>query len=115
MLLTPNLDYQLMEHWSPSLSELLSIEAEEKAADTSGEAPPQPAAPKQLRRQFSTDAEVLMQADVLEKCKDLIAGHKQVGRHGQGEGLGLELGLRTREGRGSDASRCLSMPHDDSQ
>jgi len=78
MLLTPNLDYQLMEHWSPSLSELLSIEAEERAADTSGEAPPQPAAPKQLRRQFSADAEVLMQADVLEKCKDLIAGHKQL-------------------------------------
>ena len=26
MLLTPNLDYQLMEHWSPSLAELLKIQ-----------------------------------------------------------------------------------------
>ena len=32
MLLTPSLDYQLMEHWSPSLDELLRIEMEEERA-----------------------------------------------------------------------------------
>ena len=76
MLLTPNLDYQLMEHWSPSLPELLRIEQEEiEAARTKAE-PPTPPAPKTLRRQFSVDAENLMQADVLEKVKDLICAHK---------------------------------------
>jgi len=77
MLLTPSLDYQLMEHWSPSLTELLRIEEEEAAAaGGAADAPPAPPAPKQLRRQFSTDAEMLMQADVLEKLKESICGHK---------------------------------------
>ena len=69
MLLTPSLDYQLMEHWSPSLDELIRIEAEEeKAAATAGDAPV-PQGPVALRRQHSTDAELKMQADVLEKLK----------------------------------------------
>jgi protein phosphatase len=67
MLLTPSLDYQLMEHWSPTLAELLRIEDEERrAAAGEAEAPAAPAAPKQLRRQFSADAEKLMQASVFE-------------------------------------------------
>jgi protein phosphatase len=67
MLLTPSLDYQLMEHWSPTLAELLRIEDEERrAAAGEAEAPVAPAAPKQLRRQFSADAEKLMQASVFE-------------------------------------------------
>jgi len=77
MLLTPSLDYQLMEHWSPTLAELLRIEDEERrAAAGEAEAPAAPAAPKQLRRQFSADAEKLMQADVLEKLKEFICGYK---------------------------------------
>ena len=75
MLLTPSLDYQLMEHWSPSLEELLQIEEEERASQASGEAPSAPPAPAQLRRQNSTSAELKMQADVLEKLKEMICAH----------------------------------------
>jgi len=32
MLLTPQLDYQLMEHWAPSVADLLQMEAEEAVA-----------------------------------------------------------------------------------
>lgn len=32
MLLTPALDYQLMEHWAPSVAELLKMDEEEAAA-----------------------------------------------------------------------------------
>ena len=46
MLLTPSLDYQLMEHWSPSLEELVRIEHEEEATANAGtEPPPTPASP----------------------------------------------------------------------
>ena len=103
MLLTPSLDYQLMEHWcawsrgaahthtlshlhtphppsplscprptthrSPSLEELVRIEMEEEAAKSAGDEPAAPPGPVQLRRQFSADAELMMQADVLEKLK----------------------------------------------
>ena len=75
MLLTPSLNYQLMEHWSPSLDELVRIEAEEEAASANGGEPPEPQGPVQLRRQFSADAELMMQADVLDKLKDLICAH----------------------------------------
>lgn len=34
MLLTPQLDYQLMEHWAPSVADLLQMEAEEAGART---------------------------------------------------------------------------------
>jgi len=75
MLLTPSLDYQLMEHWSPSLEELVRIEAEEEAAVAHGSEPMAPPGPVHLRRQFSADAELMMQADVLDKLKDLICAH----------------------------------------
>jgi len=75
MLLTPNLDYQLMEHWSPSLEELVRIEAEEEVASAAGAELEVPPGPLQLRRQFSADAEMRMQADVLEKLKELICSH----------------------------------------
>ena len=61
--------YQLMEHWSPSLEELVRIEMEEEAAKSAGDEPAAPPGPVQLRRQFSADAELMMQADVLEKLK----------------------------------------------
>ena len=81
MLLTPSLDYQLMEHWSPSLDELAQIEAEEEAASALGSEPAQPPGPVQLRRQFSADAELMMESDVLEKLKDLICAHTPELRH----------------------------------
>jgi hypothetical protein len=65
MLLTPNLDYQLMEHWSPSLEELVRIEAEEEAATAAGADRELPPGPLQLRRQFSADAELRMQVGAL--------------------------------------------------
>jgi protein phosphatase len=75
MLLTPSLDYQLMEHWSPSIAELLRIEEEEEAAARGGEMPPDPPPPPAMRRQFSSSAELMMQADVLEKLKDMLCAH----------------------------------------
>ena len=82
MLLTPSLDYQLMEHWSPSLDELVRIEEEEEAARRAGAEPATPPGPVQLRRQHSADAELMMQSDVLEKLKDLICAHSsELRRH----------------------------------
>lgn len=75
MLLTPSLDYQLMEHWSPALAELIRIEEEEEAAARGGDVVPAPPAPPAMRRQFSSEAELMMQADVLDKLKDLLCSH----------------------------------------
>ena len=75
MLLTPTLDYQLMEHWSPSLEELLRIEKDERAAAQDGQEAPEPPRPPAMRRQFSSDAELMMQADVLDKLTDMLAAH----------------------------------------
>ncbi|EOD27474.1 hypothetical protein EMIHUDRAFT_468865 [Emiliania huxleyi CCMP1516] len=68
MLLTPALDYQLMEHWAPTVSELLVMEAEEEAE----KAPSTPKEnPSEKRKSFSAQANELMRADVLQKMKEL--------------------------------------------
>jgi len=72
MLLTPQLDYQLMEHWAPSVAELLQMEEEEAATSL-----PSPIEkPAEKRRSFSSAAQTLMKADILQKMKDLVAEHK---------------------------------------
>ena len=53
----------------------MRIEHEEEATLNAGAEPPPPPGPVQLRRQFSADAELMMEADVIEKLKDLICGH----------------------------------------
>mmetsp|Transcript_12090 Transcript_12090/g.38810 ORF Transcript_12090/g.38810 Transcript_12090/m.38810 type:complete len:952 (+) Transcript_12090:92-2947(+) len=73
MLLTPALDYQLMEHWAPTVSELLVMEAEEEAE----KAPSTPKEnPSEKRKSFSAQANELMRADVLQKMKELVCEHK---------------------------------------
>jgi len=73
MLLTPQLDYQLMEHWAPSIPELLQMEADEGSTSplTAEESSCQ-----ERRKSFSVEAEALMRADVIQKMKDLVAEHK---------------------------------------
>lgn len=72
MLLTPKLDYQLMEHWAPSLEELVAMEEAEAADRRSVELDP----PAMKRRSFSYEAATLMKADVLLKMKELLAAKK---------------------------------------
>lgn len=84
MLISPQLDYQLMEHWAPSVTELLALEASEQQAaeleQAEGEVVPQPSSPHDdphsMRRRFSVEANRLMAADMVRKMKDLVATHK---------------------------------------
>jgi len=76
MILSPQLDYQLMEHWAPSLSELAAMEQQEQheamvAAEASAVQ-----APQEHQSRFSEEASEMMQEDVLQKMKELVALHK---------------------------------------
>jgi protein phosphatase len=84
MLLTPELNYQLMEHWAPSLQELLRIEEEERAEAEAAAEPSERSSvaaaigePASKRKEFEIQAEALMRADVLDKMKELICANKQ--------------------------------------
>ena len=63
------LDYQLMEHWAPSLDELAAMEQQEIEADAVR-------APQEHQSRFSIEASEMMQMDVLQKMKELVALHK---------------------------------------
>ncbi|KAL3901080.1 MAG: hypothetical protein SGPRY_012340, partial [Prymnesium sp.] len=84
MLISPQLDYQLMEHWAPSVSELLELEAAEAAAAESSSEEAKEAAkllpaadePQRRQRRFSVEAGRLMAADLIKKMKELICTHK---------------------------------------
>ena len=53
MILSPQLDYQLMEHWAPSLAELAAMEQQEAAAAAEARAL---AAPQEQQSRFSASA-----------------------------------------------------------
>ena len=63
------LDYQLMEHWAPSLDELAAMEQQEAEVDAVR-------APQEHQSRFSIEASEMMQQDVLQKMKELVALHK---------------------------------------
>eukprot|EP00908_Phaeocystis_cordata_P023431 Transcript_5859.p2 GENE.Transcript_5859~~Transcript_5859.p2 ORF type:complete len:251 (-),score=31.65 Transcript_5859:1105-1857(-) len=63
------LDYQLMEHWAPSLDELVAMEQQEAEVDAVR-------APQEHQSRFSIEASEMMQQDVLQKMKELVALHK---------------------------------------
>lgn len=87
MILSPQLDYQLMEHWAPTLAELVAMEQQEaEAAAASAAAAARveaslgsggaAAPPKEHQSRFSEQATEIMQSDVLGKMKELIALNK---------------------------------------
>ncbi|KAL1527253.1 hypothetical protein AB1Y20_015929 [Prymnesium parvum] len=79
MLISPQLDYQLMEHWAPSVAELLELDESEQDADAQGEdsmGMPSTEEPEDMQRRFSREAGRLMSADLVTKMKDLICSHK---------------------------------------
>lgn len=96
MLLTPQLDYQLMEHWAPSVADLLQMEAEEAGART----PTPVEKPSEARESFKNQANSLMRADVLQKMKELVAEHKfdlaaYYDSHVDSAGSGVHSGAET--------------------
>ena len=69
MLLSPQLEYQLMEHWAPTVAELLAMEEAERVEEAEE--------PSVRRSQFSQEADSLMSDDILVKMKELVAEHKR--------------------------------------
>eukprot|EP00964_Phaeocystis_antarctica_P084271 scaffold53044_cov62-Phaeocystis_antarctica.AAC.3 len=62
-----------MEHWAPSLVELAAMEQQEEAAAAEARALE---APQEQQERFSVEASEMMQEDVLQKMKELVALHK---------------------------------------
>ena len=75
------LNSQLMEHWAPSITELVEIEKAEAAEDLAEPSKHRNLAPSQSsvlekRKSFKATADAMMRADVLRKMKEMITERK---------------------------------------
>jgi hypothetical protein len=70
-----------MEHWAPSITELVEIEKAEAAEDLAEPSKHRNLAPSQSsvlekRKSFKATADAMMRADVLRKMKEMITERK---------------------------------------